>query len=395
MSQIQVDNIYNKEGTGSPNFPLGANVTGVITATTFKGGAEITSGTITAASGTFTGPVTIGGTLTYEDVTNIDSVGVITARSGVVDSTLTSGRILIAGASGRLTDNNNLKFDGSRLDIDSSAQNVLQINSTNSDGPSVPFQRSGSALAYLGSAAAAISGGTATDFSIRSEQNLVFASGGGSERLRIGSAGQIGLSGANYGTSGQVMTSQGASAAPQWATVAAGMTEIDEWYLSGDSGVAPDSDGVWWSSNVVRSTKANFSVKGTGMTYGTSDGIWTFPSTGYWEVTNHMNGRAFHPSNSRYINHYWMFTTNNSTYNIIFTQTLNGETAPNTNGTYLGFNWSKTHIFRITDASNQKMRQGFMHNYGAGWGLLGAAQTASTGNGNGACNWIFKKLADV
>ena len=88
MSQIQVDNIYNKEGTGSPSFPLGANVTGVVTATTFKGGAEITSGTIsatsvTAASGTFNGPVTIGGTLTYEDVTNIDSVGVITARNGI------------------------------------------------------------------------------------------------------------------------------------------------------------------------------------------------------------------------------------------------------------------------------------------------------------------------
>ena len=30
MSQIQVDNIYNKEATGSPSFPLGANVTGVI-----------------------------------------------------------------------------------------------------------------------------------------------------------------------------------------------------------------------------------------------------------------------------------------------------------------------------------------------------------------------------
>ena len=33
--------------------------------------------------GTFSGNVSIGGTLTYEDVTNIDSVGLITARSGV------------------------------------------------------------------------------------------------------------------------------------------------------------------------------------------------------------------------------------------------------------------------------------------------------------------------
>ena len=35
---------------------------------------------VSGAAATFTSNVTIGGTLTYEDVTNIDSVGVITAR---------------------------------------------------------------------------------------------------------------------------------------------------------------------------------------------------------------------------------------------------------------------------------------------------------------------------
>ena len=39
---------------------------------------------ITAVSGTFSGNVSIAGTLTYEDVTNIDSVGVITARNGII-----------------------------------------------------------------------------------------------------------------------------------------------------------------------------------------------------------------------------------------------------------------------------------------------------------------------
>ena len=39
------------------------------------------------------------------------------------------------------------------------------------------------------------------------------------ERLRIASAGQIGLSGANYGTSGQVLTSGGSAAAPTWTTI--------------------------------------------------------------------------------------------------------------------------------------------------------------------------------
>jgi len=40
-------------------------------------------GTIKATSGTFTSNVSVGGTLSYEDVTNIDSVGIITARSDV------------------------------------------------------------------------------------------------------------------------------------------------------------------------------------------------------------------------------------------------------------------------------------------------------------------------
>jgi hypothetical protein len=44
------------------------------------------------------------------------------------------------------------------------------------------------------------------------------ASGAATERLRIASAGQIGIGGANYGTSGQVLTSNGAAAAPSWQT---------------------------------------------------------------------------------------------------------------------------------------------------------------------------------
>ena len=44
------------------------------------------TGIVTAVSANFTGNVSIGGTLTYQDVTNIDSVGVITARNAVVIS---------------------------------------------------------------------------------------------------------------------------------------------------------------------------------------------------------------------------------------------------------------------------------------------------------------------
>ena len=83
MSKIQVNEVVNHFDNGAPDFPRGATVTGVVTATTFKGGAEITSGTIAATSGTFSGAVSVGGTLTYEDVTSIDSVGIITAQSGI------------------------------------------------------------------------------------------------------------------------------------------------------------------------------------------------------------------------------------------------------------------------------------------------------------------------
>ena len=52
------------------------NSTGIVTAVTF-------TGNVTGVAATFTGDVSIGGTLTYQDVTNIDSVGIITARAGV------------------------------------------------------------------------------------------------------------------------------------------------------------------------------------------------------------------------------------------------------------------------------------------------------------------------
>ena len=60
------------------------NFTGIVTAGSgdYSGGLSVGTA-ITAVSATFTGDVSIGGTLTYEDVTNIDSVGIITARSNI------------------------------------------------------------------------------------------------------------------------------------------------------------------------------------------------------------------------------------------------------------------------------------------------------------------------
>ena len=69
---------------------------GIITATKFVGPIEgDVTGSITATDGAFSGNVTIGGTLTYEDVTNIDSVGLITARNGIEVSTGTATTALV------------------------------------------------------------------------------------------------------------------------------------------------------------------------------------------------------------------------------------------------------------------------------------------------------------
>ena len=57
-----------------------------------------TMAAITATTGTFSGNVSVGGTLTYEDVTNIDSVGIVTARAGIFIPD--SNKIHLGNASG-------------------------------------------------------------------------------------------------------------------------------------------------------------------------------------------------------------------------------------------------------------------------------------------------------
>ena len=164
MSDIRVDNIKNEAGTGSPGFPYGltsnnASITGIATATSFvgnltgnvtgntsgssgsctgnaatatlatnaqglTGSPNITVGTITAS-----GTVSIGGTLTYEDVSNVDSVGLITARNGI---NVTAGISTFKGANfnggslikekchvvaGKLSDNPNIDLENGMIQL--------------------------------------------------------------------------------------------------------------------------------------------------------------------------------------------------------------------------------------------------------------------------------------
>ncbi len=209
--------------------------------------------------GSFTRNVTIGGTLTYEDVTNIDSVGLVTARSGieigarpgVAASISVDGNMIVSGISTFGGDvqvpdkiihsgdtNTAIRFPAAdtvtvetggseRARIDSSGRLLLGKTSgsfaldVQSTADST-IRITNSAETGLGSHDAKIvAGGTYYQNPNIVGSNIKFTTFNGSsegERLRIGDVGQIGIAGANYGTSGQVLTSQGSSSVVQWAT---------------------------------------------------------------------------------------------------------------------------------------------------------------------------------
>ena len=86
MSRLRANSITNKTANGAPTATNGLEVTGICTATDFSGQAgtpaDFPNG-LTGTTGTFSGNLGVGGVLTYEDVTNVDSIGVITARDGI------------------------------------------------------------------------------------------------------------------------------------------------------------------------------------------------------------------------------------------------------------------------------------------------------------------------
>jgi len=106
-SSITLDGSNNQVnvGTGVTINSSGVTVTGVVTATTFSGDLtgnatglsgtpNITVGSIIASNATISGNVSVAGTLTYEDVTNVDSVGLVTARTGV---RIDAGGLVVVG----------------------------------------------------------------------------------------------------------------------------------------------------------------------------------------------------------------------------------------------------------------------------------------------------------
>ena len=115
MSKIYADSIASRTG-GSPSFDSGVVVTGVVTATSFAGNAtgltgtpDITVGTVNATT------VSVAGTITYNDVTNVDSIGIITARGGVDLNALLREQVNITA--GKLSDNTAINVDNGMVHL--------------------------------------------------------------------------------------------------------------------------------------------------------------------------------------------------------------------------------------------------------------------------------------
>ena len=80
MSRVRSDKFTNRAATGPCTFTDGLTVTDT-TGTSI--GVNIGMGGIVAVAGTFSGDVSVAGTITYEDVQNVDSTGIVTAKGGV------------------------------------------------------------------------------------------------------------------------------------------------------------------------------------------------------------------------------------------------------------------------------------------------------------------------
>lgn len=228
------------------------DVSGGTTGLTTSGGPVTSSGTITlggtlavANGGTGQTSYTDGQLLIGNSTGNTLSKATLTAGAGI---SITNGAgaitITASGGGGNVTgpgsstDNAIARYDGvtgqliqnSAIYIDDTGN--LGVGTTTpvfGSGDGVEIQRAGIATLRLENSTASNSFELYADTAAnginlrgRDSSPMLFWTGN-TERVRIGTSGEIGLSGANYGTAGQVLTSNGSGAAPTWQAGGIGM----------------------------------------------------------------------------------------------------------------------------------------------------------------------------
>jgi len=97
---------------------------------------NVSATNVSGTTATFSGNVSVGGTLTYEDVTNIDSVGLVTARSGIRIGTVSTGATVGPVGSGIVTyygDGSQLTGISAGITTEAASGGFITLNLTNQD----------------------------------------------------------------------------------------------------------------------------------------------------------------------------------------------------------------------------------------------------------------------
>ena len=216
--RIRVNSISNAANDGSPTVQKGLVITGVCTATSFAGTLQTAAQTNITSVGTLSALSVSGNinvtssdpTIVFVDSDNNSDFDIKAGggRFAIRDSTNSAERLRI-DSTGRVMIATTVAGTNSDLtigDASSGSAGRIRIRSASNGGGYIDFQDTT---------------GNTVDGSI--EYNHVLNSFnfyfGSQERFRIHTQGMLGLSGANYGTSGQVLTSGGTGSPVSWTTV--------------------------------------------------------------------------------------------------------------------------------------------------------------------------------
>ena len=124
-----------------------------------------------------------------------------------------------------------------------------------------------------------------------------------------------------------------------------GITEIDQWRVTANI----TTDQAPLSSNIERVDNAVFSKLGTGMSV--SSGIWTFPSTGVYEITVFLQGYCSATDPALVLTTH-VSTDGGSNWDI-YGQAAAGRSSATGNVFVEG---SSQNIFNVTDTANVKLK---------------------------------------
>ena len=305
------------------------------------GGPQVISGVVTATTfvGNLTGNVTgtASGNAVLTGSTNDQLVTVTGANAITGESALTySGNIL----KNEVSDSSGLTAHILVNNSESSAGvSLLGSGSSFSSGGWAPVTDAAHIRSSAGAANGLVLQASAGDMRF-------YVDGSPTERLRISSSGQIGLSGANYGTSGQVLTSQGSGSAVVWAN--AGIIMADQWRITSSSTLGGSVSLL--NSNWARvASPSGYGKIGSAMSE--SSGSFTFPSTGIYLIEFTILLAA--TSAMRYLGHRVQTTVNNSNYSTA-AEELGHIGITNSFGAY--HTSSSSYIFDVTNTSTHKIR---------------------------------------